>query len=275
MPLCEEALTARGDPGIRCPTRAASPGRCMVPGRLLTHWIRRNAAGAHRVDARHRPRRPLPHDVVHSTEWGSLQWSGCRARWSPPRCGGLHSTEWSPPHRRCAPPHRAPGIGSTQWAPLGELHSVDVSGIVTTARRPRTRSRPLPPAIADKECRFPKRACPRHLTCANARSSDSGGPTSGPPPSATVFSMALHRRDEKEVSLRNIAKRLVIITGAKKGQQGALGVLARRLQVSPCWNRPSPGEARRLSRCVPNMRTMACAARSTDTTFGLTGRIER
>jgi hypothetical protein len=33
-----------------------------------------------------------------------------------------------------------------------------------------------------------------------------------------MLSMALHLRDEKEMSLRDIAERLVISTGAKKGQ---------------------------------------------------------
>lgn len=50
MPLFEEALTARGDPGIRCPVRAVVPGRCMGPGRLLTHWIRGAHTGPSPVD---------------------------------------------------------------------------------------------------------------------------------------------------------------------------------------------------------------------------------
>ncbi|MGV9884790.1 hypothetical protein [Streptomyces sp. NPDC003006] len=42
--------------------------------------------------------------------------------------------------------------------------------------------------------------------------------------------MALHLRDEKEMSLRDIAKRLVITTGAKKGQQPSPATVMRMLR---------------------------------------------
>ncbi len=46
----------------------------------------------------------------------------------------------------------------------------------------------------------------------------------------SMLSMALHLRDEKEMSLRNIAKRLVITTGAKKGQHPSPATVMRMLR---------------------------------------------
>jgi DNA invertase Pin-like site-specific DNA recombinase len=46
----------------------------------------------------------------------------------------------------------------------------------------------------------------------------------------SMLSMALHLRDEKEMSLRDIAKRLVITTGAKKGQHPSPATVMRMLR---------------------------------------------
>ncbi|MFB7465151.1 hypothetical protein ACFCZ1_16930 [Streptomyces sp. NPDC056224] len=45
-----------------------------------------------------------------------------------------------------------------------------------------------------------------------------------------MLSMALHLRDEKEMSLRDIAKRLVITTGTKKGQHPSPATVMRMLR---------------------------------------------
>ncbi|MFD0622540.1 recombinase family protein [Streptomyces sanglieri] len=45
-----------------------------------------------------------------------------------------------------------------------------------------------------------------------------------------MLSMALHLRDEKEMSLRDIAKRLVITTGTKKGQRPSPATVMRMLR---------------------------------------------
>lgn len=127
MTLFEEALPARGEPDLRCPVRAVVSGRCMGPGRLLTHSGLGDAhTGPSPVD-RGRPRQqaPLDHRPPRNKAWAWWDEAAGRVRARDIRAVVTASTKTQPLERQrsCSPTGwggllRSPGAGGRRpWRP--------------------------------------------------------------------------------------------------------------------------------------------------------------